>query len=155
MRYSISLIAMLLTYTNASAFEHKKDFILNNSGPFKSIEWEERTYMWKKPARIRNQAWINYTEKAKAHPLFGSNLSDNNVHFCENETQTCAHIVFFEESKKAMMMAEITDLNNNILVRATCYFPRKEMDERICHNFDRGDYTHSVMKSDGNWVKIS
>lgn len=154
MKYVLSAIVSLITYTNAVAFNENTNFTSKNGQKAQSKEWLDSANMWKQSLSKRNQAWFDNLERAKSHPAFSKETKENYFHFCEKETKTCTNAIFFEGSKNIMMMAEITDYNNRLLMRSTCYFPRKEMDVRICQDFDRGNYNKSIQNADGNWEII-
>lgn len=151
MKYLIAALTLMTSINPAAALNQLKNY---NAEPFTEVrifEWGNRNQSSKMTIDDRNRLWSSYIEGAKASPLVDGGLEKNYAHFCEKASGTCSDVIFYKSKSGPMMLAEITDLNDKLLVRLACYFPRTQMDVRVCGDFDRGGEEKSIRKSDGTW----
>lgn len=151
MKYLIITLVLMASINSASALNQLKNYEPGSPREIKLLEWDDNNHMSKMTMEQRNTAWVSYIEGAKASPLVEGGPEQNYSHFCEKDSGRCLDVIFYKSKKGPMMLTEITDLNDKLLMRVACYFPRKQMDVRVCGDFDRGGQEKSIRKSDGSW----
>ena len=155
MKYILATLALLVSIESASALNQLQNYKDEPFTEVKLLDWQESSRMPKLSIEQRNSAWVSYIEGAKTSPLAEGGPEQNYVHFCEKGTETCSDGIFYQSKDGPMLLVEVSDLNNKLLVRLACHFPRKQMDVRICADFDRGGQIKSIQNSDGAWEIVT
>jgi len=154
MKYLITTLVLMASINSASALNQLKKYDPEPFTEVKLLEWHDSTRLPRLSLIERNRAWLSYIEGAKSTPLSSGGLEQNYAHFCEKKSGTCTDGIFYRSKTGPMLLVEITDLNDKIIMRLACHFPRKQMDIRICADVDRGGQTKSIQNSDGKWEVV-